>query len=181
MLPTLKYFHLTRLQWRGILKWTLYSLLGLATLLLQTVVLAQLPVFGAKLAPLPLYIVCVCVREGPEKGGLFALLATLFWCLSGADYGNISVALLPIGSIFAAILCRVVLTQGLLPTALCAFAVSLLNASVIFAFKLILPPTLVVESYWRVLLPGVALSTAFVPIQYPLVRRISRIGVPHEL
>ncbi|MBR6377440.1 MAG: hypothetical protein IKS05_06730, partial [Oscillospiraceae bacterium] len=49
----LKYIHLTKLQWLGILKWSLYGLLTLAVLLLQTVLLSQLPVLGAKLAPLP--------------------------------------------------------------------------------------------------------------------------------
>lgn len=176
-----KYFHLTKLQWKGILKWSLYSLLFLATLLLQSVVLSQTPVLGAKLTPVPLYIVAVCVREGPEKGGVFAILATLFWCLSGADFGNLSVAVLPIGAMLSAVLCRAVLTLRLAPTALCCLAVSLLDASVIFAFKLVLPPTVALDNYWRVLLPGVLLSMVFVPVQYVLVRLISRIGVRDEL
>ena len=62
----LKYFHLTKLQWQGVLKWSLYGLLTLLVLLLQTVVLAKLPVLGIKLTPLPALIGCVCVREGPE-------------------------------------------------------------------------------------------------------------------
>ena len=36
-----KYFHLTKLQWQGILRWSLYGLLTLLVLLLQTVVLSQ--------------------------------------------------------------------------------------------------------------------------------------------
>ena len=186
----LKYVHLTRLQWQGILKWSLYGLLTLLVLLLQTVVLSKLPVWGAKLTPLPALIVCVCVREGPEKGGVYAILATLFWCLSGADYGNLSVAVIPVGAILSAVLCRAVLTLRFLPTALCCLAVTLLNATVIFAFKLILPPTvpLIVnpptvapENFWRVLLPGAALSMAFVPVHYVLVKLISRIGVRDAL
>ncbi|MBR6377948.1 MAG: hypothetical protein IKS05_09340 [Oscillospiraceae bacterium] len=176
----LKHFYLTKTQWQGILRWSLYGLLFLLTLLLQTVVLAPLPLGGIQLAPLPLYIVCVCIREGPEKGGLFAILASLFWALSGADFGNISVAVVPIGAILSAVLCRAVLTLRLLPTLLCGLAVSLLNASVIFLFKLILPPNLQLSSYWRILLPGVLLSLIFVPIQYLLVKRVSRIGVSHE-
>ena len=177
----LKYFHLTRRQWLGLLKWSLYGLLFLVTLLVQTVILSKRPVLGVPLAPVPLYIVCVCVREGSEQGGVFAILTTLFWCLSGADFGNLSVAVIPVGAILCAVLCRAVLTLGLVPTALCCFAVSLVNASVIFAFKLILPPAVAPDRYWRVLLPGVLLSMVFVPVQYALVRRVSRIGVPHEL
>ena len=186
----LKYFHLTKRQWLGLLKWSLYGLLTLLVLLLQTVVLAKLPIWGAKLAPLPTLIVCVCVREGPEKGGVYAILAALLWCLSGADFGNLSVAVIPVGAMLSAVLCRAVLTVRFVPTALCALGVSLLNACVIFAFKLILtptvplivdPPTVALENFWQVLLPGVALSMAFVPIHYALVALISRIGVRDAL
>ncbi len=176
-----KYFHLTKLQWQGILRWSLYGLLTLLVLLLQTVVLSQLPVWGAKLTPLPALIVCVCVREGPEKGGLYALLASLLWCLSGADYGNLSLAVIPVGAMLSAVLCRAVLTLRFLPTALCCLAVTLANAAVIFVFKLILPPTIALENLWRVLLPGAALSMAFVPLHYLLVKLIGRIGVRDAL
>ncbi|MBO4419354.1 MAG: hypothetical protein J5789_05990 [Oscillospiraceae bacterium] len=176
-----KYIHLTKLQWLGILKWSLYGFLTLLVLMLQTVLLPQIPIGGAKLAPLPALIVCICIREGPEKGGLYAVLATLFWCLSGADFGNISVAVIPIGAILSAVLCRAVLTLRLLPAALCCLGVTLVNASAIFAFKLILPPTVALNNYWRVLLPGVGLSMAFVPLHYALVKLISRIGVQDAL
>ena len=177
----LKYLHLTKLQWLGILKWSLYGLLTLLVLLMQSVVLSQLPVCGAKLTPLPALIVCVCLREGPDKGGVYAILAALFWCLSGADFGNLSVAVISIGAMLSAVLCRAVLTLRFLPAALCCFAVTLLDASAVFVFKLILPPTVALENYWRILLPGVALSMVFMPIHYALVKLISRIGVRDAL
>ena len=177
----LKYFHLTKLQWKGILKWSLYGLLTLLVLLLQTVVLAKKTGLAVKPALLPALIVCVCVREGPEKGGIYAILAALLWCLSGADFGNLSVAVIPVGAILSAVLCRAVLTLRFLPTLLCCLAVTLLNAAVIFIFKLILPPTVALENFWRLLLPGTAASMAFVPIHYGLVKLISRIGVRDAL
>ena len=177
----LKYFHLTKRQWQGVLKWVLYGLLTLLALLGQQVVLAKLPVWGTKLTLLPALIVCVCVREGPEKGGIYAILAALLWCLSGADFGNLSVAVIPIGAMLSAVLCRAVLSLRFLPTALCCLGVTFLNATVIFAFKLILPPAVALENYWRVLLPGVGLSMAFVPLHYGLVAVIGRIGVRDAL
>ncbi len=177
----LKYFHLTRLQWLGILKWSLYGLLTLLVLLLQTVLLSKQPILGAKLVPLTGLIVCVCVREGPEKGGFYAILATLFWCLSGSDFGNLSVAVIPIGAMLSAVLCRAVLTLRLFPTALCCLGVMLVNDSAVFVFKLILPPTVALDNYWRVLLPGVGLSMVFVPLHYALVKLIGRIGVRDAL
>lgn len=176
-----KYFHLTKMQRQSILKWSLYGLLTLLTLLLQTVVLSRTTGLRIKLTPYPILVVCVCVREGPEKGGAYAILAALFWCFSGADFGNLSVAVLPVGAMLSAVLCRAVLTLRFLPTALCAFAVTLLNATAIFIFKLILPPTVELANYWRILLPTAALSMVFFPLQYPLVKSISRIGVRDEL
>lgn len=176
-----KYLHLTKLQWQGILKWSLYALLTLLVLLLQTVVLAKRPVLGIRLSPLPALMVCVCIREGPEQGGLYALLSSLFWCLSGAEFGNLSVAVIPVGAILCAVLCRAVLTLRFLPAALCCLGVSLLNELVIFAFKLILPPVVAPENYVRVLLPGVLLSLVTVPPMYWIVKAVSRIGVPHDL
>ena len=177
----LKYFHLTKRQWQGILKWSLYGLLTLLVLLLQTVVLAKKTGLAVKPALLPALIVCVCILEGPEKGGIYAILATLFWSLSGSDFGNISVAVIPIGAMLSAVLCRAVLTLRFLPTALCCLAVTLLNASAIFVFKLILPPTVAPDSFWRILLPGVLLSMLFMPVHYALVKLIGRIGVQDAL
>ena len=177
----LKHVHLTKTQWKSILKWSLYALVYLLVLVLQGVVLGKLPVFGAKLSPLPLYLVIVCIREGPERGGLFVLLGTLLWYLSGADYGNLSLAILPIGSILAAILCRAVLTVRLMSTWVCCLLISLIHESLIFAFKLILPPGISPDYYLRVLVPGVLLSLVTVPLMYFAAKAISRIGVQHDL
>ena len=176
----LKHFHLTRRQWIAALKWTIYALMLLLVLIIQDVVLSKQPPFGRSLQPVPVYIVCVCVREGPERGGLFALIASVFWCLSGADYGNLSVALLPIGSILGAVLCRAALTVRFLPTFLCCAAVCLINDSVIFAFKLVLT-AVSPDQYYRLLLPGWALSLLSVPVLYFPVKAISRIGGRNDL
>ena len=176
----LKHFHLTQRQWRGILKWSLHSLLFLLVLTFQDVVLAKHPVFGVKLSLVPLLLICVCIREGPEGGGLFTLLAALFWCLSGADYGNLSLAILPICSILAAVLCRALLKVRFLPTFLCCLAISLTNETVIFIFKLILSGV-APENYQRVLLPRVGLSILTLPLLYYAVKAIHRTGGSHDL
>ena len=171
----LKYLHLTKLQWRGVLRWSLYSLWFLVILLFQDVVLSQRPVLGAKLSFLPLLLVCVCVREGPEKGGLFALLAALFWCLSGADYGNVSLAVVPIGAILSSILLRSVFQPGILTTALCCLAVGLCNDLLIFGFKLVFS-SVAIRYLWQTLLPGAVLSLCGLLPIYPVVRAIHKLA-----
>lgn len=176
----LKHLHITARQWKALLKWTLYSLFFLLTLITQSVVLAKHPIFGLKLNLIPLLIVCVCIREGPESGGLFAVLTAVFWCLSGTDYGNLSVAILPVCAILSAVLCRAVLTVRFVPTFLCCLAASLIHESVIFALKMLLASVLA-RYYVSIVLPGVGLSLLALPLLYVLTKAISRTGGRHEL
>ena len=91
--------YITPRQWLHILRWTLYALLFLLAMMVQTVVLGNHPIFGANADFIPVVIVCVCMREGPERGGWFALLTSLFWFLSGAANGSISIAILTIATL----------------------------------------------------------------------------------
>ena len=70
--------YITPRQWLRILRWTLYFLLFLLAMLLQTVVFGNRRLFGAQLDLVPIVIACVCLREGAERGGTFALLTSLF-------------------------------------------------------------------------------------------------------
>ena len=53
-----KHLHLTKLQWQGVLRWGLYSLALLVTLVLETVLFGKLRVLGAKLTIVPLLLCC---------------------------------------------------------------------------------------------------------------------------
>ncbi len=176
----LSHLHITARQWRTALKWTLYAASLLLTMILQTVILAKHPPLGLKLNPVPLLLVCVCVREGPEGGGLFALLSALFWCLSGADYGNLSVAILPVGAILSAVLCRSVLTTRFFPTFLCCLVVSAIHDSVIFCLKLLLAAGSPAY-YTAVVLPGILLSMVLMPLIYLLVKAVHKTGGSYDL
>ena len=178
--PVLRHFHLTRTQWKRIFKWSVYGLFFLALLMLQTVVSAKSPVFGWKLCFVPVLLVCVCIQEGPESGGLFVLAGTVVWCLSGADYGNLTIVVLTVCAILASVLCRAVLNDRLLSVWLCVLLSCIVNDSVIFVFKLILT-NVAARNYWRVLLPGAGLSSLSVFVIYPLVRLIHRIGGSHGI
>ena len=79
--------YITPRQWLRILRWTLYAALFLLSLLVQTVVFGSRTILGAHPDLVAIVITCVCLREGPERGGTFALIASLVWCLSGIDQG----------------------------------------------------------------------------------------------
>lgn len=171
--------YITPRQWLHILRWTLYSLLFLLAMMVQTVVLGNHPIFGANADFIPVVIVCVCLREGPERGGWFALLTSFFWFLSGASNGSISIAILTIVPIAGSILCRSVL-QNRFSTCLLTAAITLLILhSVIFALKYLfdqIDPSLYVEK----LLPTVLISLCAHPPIYYLVKKINQIGDDYE-
>ena len=173
-----RHFYLTRQQWFGILKWTVYALLFLLAVVFQSVLLSRLPVFGVRLNAIPTLLVCVCLREGTERGGLFVLLASLFWALSGVDMGNLSILLLTVCAVISAFLCQTVLSDRIVSAAVCCFATALIHDTVIFAFKLILSEV-AAEGWLRVLLPGALLSMLTFPLSYFLVKAISKIGGVH--
>lgn len=170
-----RHLHLTKLQWLSILKWTLYSLLFLFLLTTQGVLCGQYPLFGLKLSFLPILLVCVCAREGTEKGGLFCLIASVIMCLAKMDYGGLSVALLTILSILSAALCQSVLVNRLWSVAICCFAVSFLNETAVLLFRSVLG-RIAFSNLWRVALPACLLSMLLCPPIYFLVRAISKIG-----
>lgn len=172
------HLHLTKQQWYSILKWALYAVLSLFVYLTQSILCAQHPIFGCKLILVPSVLVCICIREGTEKGGLFCLIATVILCLAETDGGSLSVALLTVLAILSTVLCRVVLTNGLWSVALCCFAVSFLNEAAILFFHCVLDRA-AVFNLWRVALPACLLSTLICPLFYVTVRAIGRIGVHH--
>lgn len=174
----LKHFYLTKRQWFGILKWTVYVLLFLLAVVCQSVILSRLPIFGIRLNAIPILLVCVCLREGTEQGGLFVLLASLFWALSGVDMGNLSILILTVCAVVSAFLCQTVLSDRIVSAAVCCFATALIHDTVIFVFKLILSEV-AAASWLRVLLPGVVLSMLTFPLSYFLVKVISKIGGGH--
>ncbi len=171
--------YITPRQWLHILRWTLYCLLFLLAMMIQTVVFGNRPLFGTQPDFIPVVIVCVCLREGPERGGLFALLTSLLWRLSGAADGSISIAVLTILPVLGSILCRSVLNNRFLPcllvTALTLFALH----SIIFALKFLFVE-IDTALFTEKLIPCVLVSLLAHPIVYLLVKKINRIGDGYE-
>ena len=170
------HLHLTKQQWSGILKWTLYAFFTLFVYLTQSILCAQHPIFGCKLILVPAVLVCICIREGAERGGLFCLIASVVLCLAQTDGGSLSVALLTVLAILSTVLCRSVLTNGLWSVALCCFAVSSLNETAVLFFHCVLDRA-AISNLWRVALPACVLSVPICPLFYITVKAIGKIGV----
>ena len=171
--------YLTPKQWRRILRWTLYSLLFLSALIAETVILGRDGFWGQSLALSPLVIVCVAMREGPERGGLFALLTSSFLALSGADQGPLQLLCLTVLSICGSHFSRKIFSVEYLPSLLCSGLFLLVTQTLCFLLKVFyqgIPRQL----YLTRLIPGILVSLLFQPLIYWLVKSIEKIGDPYE-
>lgn len=172
-------FYITPKQWLHILRWSLYALLLLAAMMVQTVVFGNRTLFGTHPSFVPVVIACVCLREGPERGGIFALAASVFWCLSGADYGAVSIVVLTVVPVLGGVVVRAVLSNRFVPCLIITFLTLLIEQSVIFLMKFFFG-AMEGALYVTELLPCVIVSLLAQPVTYFLVKHIERIGDPYE-
>ena len=114
-----KIFHMTDLQRRRIATWTLYALLALAALIVQDTMLARIRISGATTDLAVCVVLLVGVLEGPEEGGLFVLLSSLFYYFSGSAPGVYVVALMTAAAIGGALFRQGYWSQGYSSAVLC--------------------------------------------------------------
>jgi len=79
----LKTSRMTRQQRLRLTKWVLYVLTCILCLVVQDVILGQLPLFGAYTDLAVCAILLITVLEGSEVGSLFVLIASLVYYFSG--------------------------------------------------------------------------------------------------
>ena len=171
--------YITPKQWMRIFRWALYSLLLLCAMLVQTVLLGKVMIFGTKIDPVSLVIFCVCLREGPERGGLFALLGSVFWALSGADQGALLIFLLTVLPILASVLLRKIFVRSFFSDLISCGLLLLLTHTGDFLLRLI-NGTVAGKLYFTRLLPTVLVTLLFQPLIYWLVKIVEKIGDPYE-
>lgn len=171
--------YITPKQWLRILRWTLYTLLFLLAMMLQTVVFGKHLLFGAKPDFVPVVITCVCLREGAERGGTFALLTSLLWCLSGADQGSLCIAVLTVVPIAGCLLLQTLVRNRFLPCLALTAVTLLVEQSVMFFLKYFFDNAAGVLFFERTL-PCILVSLLAQPLTYWLVKRIGTIGDAYE-
>ena len=92
----LKRLHLTVLQRKQLLRWSLYGLLCLVLLIIQDVIMSQISIFGATTDLPACAILLITVIEGTEVGSLFVLITSLLYYFSGSAPGPYAVATLTV-------------------------------------------------------------------------------------
>ncbi len=171
--------YITPKQWMRIFRWTLYSLLFLGCMMLQTVILGKHKLFGLRPDLIPIVISCVCLREGPERGGVYALCCSLFWALSGIDQGALMILLLTVLPITASVLFRRTFVLSFASALVCCGIILLAVHSMGFLLKLF-NESARGSLYFTRLIPTVAVSLLAQPAIYGIVKCIQKIGDPYE-
>lgn len=172
--PLLKKLHLTRLQQRQLLQWTLYGLVCLVLLAVQDVLMSQLSIRGATTDLVVCAILLVTVLSDSHEGSLWALIASMLYVFSGSSPGPYVIAFISILGIGAVLLRQLYWHRGFTSTVLCAGMALLVYELAVYATGLFLGLT-----YWSrigVFLLTWALSFAVMVALYPLMRAIQKIG-----
>lgn len=171
---TLSKLYLTQKQRQSLLKWALYALVCLVALILQDVILCELSLWGATTDLVSAVILLICLLQGPEMGGTFALIGSMFFFFSGSAPGSFCIVLLPAFGILAAIFRQAYLRKSFTSMIAGAGIALLLYELSVFLCGVFLGYTNPgrIGTYLMIWL----LSLAMMPVLYPVVLSIGKIG-----
>lgn len=144
-------------------------------MLLQTIVLPQVKLSGITLSVIPVCIACVAVREGAERGTLFAIITSVIFCLSGVSDGPLYIVLLSLSAALAGSVCDNFYTRSFVPALVLSLMSLLLCETAVFLFRVNTTGT--DPSLWHtVLLPQIMVSLLAFPLFYLGAWAISKIA-----
>ena len=170
-----KLLHLTLLQRRQILQWTLYGLLCLFLLILQDVLLSRVSIGGGATTDLvPMAILLITVVSDVYNGSLFAIIASTLFVFSSSAPGLYVVAYITVLGIAAAFFRQSFWRRGFRSNILCAGLALLFYELAVWGTGLFLGLTYF--SRIGVFVLNWALSFGVMLALYPLIRKIQKIG-----
>lgn len=165
---------LTKKQRRSLLRWTLFGVVCLAGLLIQDVALYRLTLRGSCAEIVPCLIMMVAVMQGAESGCIFALAASCLYYFSGSAVGPYVIPLITAVATLVAIFRQGNLRQGFGAILLCAAGGMLLYEYSVYGIGLFLELT--TPERWGSIAVTAILSLAAVPVAYPVLLAIGKIG-----
>ena len=172
--PLHKKLHLTVLQRKQLLQWTLNSLLCLVLLIIQDVIMSQVSIRGSTTDLVPAAMLLIAVISDAYDGSLFLLLGSTFYVFSGSAPGPYAIAFLTVLGVAAALFRQSFWHRGFRSNILCAGLALLGYEMAVFGTGIFLGLT-----HWgRILifLGTTGLSFLVMLALYPLARAIQKIG-----
>lgn len=169
-----KLLHLTALQRRQVLQWSLYGLVLLALLVLQDVIMSRVTIAGATTDLVPMAILLITVISDVYAGSLFAIIASTVYEFTGSAPGPYVVAFITVLGIVAAFFRQSFWRRGFRSHCICAGLALLVYELAVYGTGLFLGLTYF--SRIGVFVTTWALSLAVMLALYPLIRKIQKIG-----
>ena len=169
-----KLLHLTALQRRQVLQWSLYGLLLVALLVLQDVIMSRVTIAGATTDLVPMAILLITVISDVYAGSLFAIIASTVYEFTGSAPGPYVVAFITVLGIAAAFFRQSFWRRGFRSHCICAGLALLVYELAVYGTGLFLGLTYF--SRIGVFVTTWALSFAVMLALYPLIRKIQKIG-----
>ena len=166
--------YLTPRQRLTILKWVLYSLLLLLLSLVQDVLLCKASVLGATTDLVSCGILLTALLLQPEQGGIFALVGSVAYYFSGSAPGPYTIAFLTVLSLLLNIFRHAFLRRSFISVTLCAGIGMLVYELLVYLTGLFLGFT--TPARVTVFLVTAGLSIAVMPILYPAILAVGKIG-----
>ena len=166
--------YLTQKQRQMLLKWSLYAAVLLVLSVVQDTMLSKIHFWGATTDLVPGAILLICVLQGAESGSIFTLIASMLYVFSGTAPGAYSIALLTVLGVGAALFRQNFLRKGFSAAMLCTGVALVLYELLVFAVGLLMGQT--IFSRLPVFMVSTALTFATVPLVYPAVVSIGKIG-----
>ena len=142
--------------------------------LLQDVILCKLDIFGATTDLVPCAIFLTCMLLVTQTGCVYALIAASLFQFSGSGPGYHAIAIITILCIVGAMFRQSFLRKGFGSCLLCAGVCHMLYELIVFIIGIILGQA-VLGRVFVALLTG-ALSLVAIPVLYPILRSIEKIG-----
>ena len=165
---------LTKKQSQVLLRWVLYCTVCLVGLLIQDVVMSRFTIFGTTTDLVPCCILAICVMQGAESGCIFALIASMVYYFSGSAPGIFAIPMITITAVFAAVFRQAYLRKGFSTMLICTGIALMLYEMGTFLIGLFLGST--ISSRFQAFLIGGLITLALIPLLYPILLSIGKIG-----
>ena len=172
--PLKNRLHLTKQQRMSIVKWLLYGLLLVLLSLIQDVVLSRVSVGGATTELVACGILLICLLQSPESGGIFALVGSLLYVLSGSAPGFYSIALLTFLGVLLNLFRHSLLSKRFRSIFPCAAVGVFVYEMAVFAIGAFLGSTY--GARMSVFLISGILNILTLPVIYPIAFSIGKVG-----
>ena len=166
--------YLTPKQRKTILRWFLFVVLLVVASVLQDVIFCRFRLFGATTDLVPCAIILTGMLLGAQDSAIFVLLAALGYQATGSAPGYYVVPMITFLTLLLSLLREGFLRKTFSSVMLCAGSAVLVYEMLLFCVGLAFGNTR--PDRWFVFLTTGVLSLITLPIMYPIIKTIAKIG-----